>query len=133
MRVCDLFAGLGGFTCGALEAGAHVVLAVDSDPAPLKLLGANAPRTKTVVATLGKDSVELPPAAPDLHVHMSTPCTTLSMARNGKATATSDHGLQMIRWAVEFVLQRGDHSWSLENVATRATRALFSELEAAHP
>ena len=133
MRVCDLFAGLGGFTCGALEAGADVVLAVDSDPAPLKLLGANAPRTKTVVATLGKDSVELPPAAPDLHVHMSTPCTTLSVARSGKGTATSDHGLQMIRWAVELVLERGDHSWSLENVATRATRALFSELEAAHP
>ena len=134
MRVCDLFAGLGGFTCGALEAGADVVLAVDSDPVPLKLLGANAPRAKTVVATLGRDSVELPPAAPDLHVHMSTPCTTLSMARRGKATtADSDNGLPMIRWAVELVLQRGDHSWSLENVATRATRALFSELEAAHP
>ena len=80
MRVCDLFAGLGGFTCGALEAGADVVLAVDSDPVPLKLLGANAPRTTTVVATLGRDSVDLPPAAPDLHVHMSTPCTTLSVA-----------------------------------------------------
>ena len=134
MRVCDLFAGLGGFTCGALEAGADVVLAVDSDPVPLKLLGANAPRTKTVVATLGRDSVDLPPAAPDLHVHMSTPCTTLSMARRGKATtAASDKGLPMIRWAVELVLERGDHSWSLENVATRATRALFSELEAAYP
>ena len=78
--------------------------------------------------------MELPPAAPDLHVHMSTPCTTLSMARRGKATtAASDNGLPMIRWAVELVLQRGDHSWSLENVATRATRALFSELEAAYP
>ena len=133
MRVCDIFAGIGGFTCGALAAGANVVLAVDSDPAPLKLLGANAPRTKTVVATLGKEAVELPPAAPDLHVHMSTPCTTLSMGRRGKATTASDTGLQMIRWAVEFVLERGDHSWSLENVATKATRALFSELEAAHP
>jgi DNA (cytosine-5)-methyltransferase 1 len=133
MRVCDLFAGLGGFTCGALEAGANVFLAVDSDPAPLKLLGANAPRTSTVVATLGKEAVELPPAAPDLHVHMSTPCTTLSMARRGKTTVASNDGLHMIRWAVEFVLERGDHSWSLENAATRATRALFSELEAAHP
>ena len=71
MRVCDLFAGLGGFTCGALEAGASVVLAVDSDPIPLKLLGTNAPQTTTVVATLGKDEVDLPPAAPDLHVHLS--------------------------------------------------------------
>jgi len=133
MRVCDLFAGLGGFTCGALEAGANVVLAVDSDPVPLKLLGANAPRTPTVVATLGKEAVELPPAAPDLHVHMSTPCTTLSMARRGKTTVASNDGLQMIRWAVQFVLERGDQSWSLENVATKSTRTLFSELEAAYP
>jgi site-specific DNA-cytosine methylase len=133
MRVCDLFAGIGGFTCGALEAGANVLLAVDSDPVPLKLLGANAPQTTTVVATLGTEAVDLPPAAPDLHVHMSTPCTTLSMARRGKTTAASNDGLQMIRWAVQFVLERGDHSWSLENVATKATRALFSELEAAYP
>ena len=93
MRLCDLLAGMGGFTCGALEAGANVVLAVDSDPAPLKLLGANAPRTTTVVATLGKEAVDLPPAAPDLHVHMSTPCTTLSMARRGKTTVASNDGL----------------------------------------
>ena len=53
LRVVDLFAGLGGMTCGALEAGASVVLAVDSDPVPLKLLGANTPATTTVVATLG--------------------------------------------------------------------------------
>ena len=48
MRVVDLFCGLrslGGMTCGALEAGAEVVLAVDSDPVPLKTLGANAPQS----------------------------------------------------------------------------------------
>ena len=68
MRVVDLFSGLGGMTCGALEAGAEVVLAVDSDPVPLKILGANAPHTTTVVATLGDgcDEVSLPSAAPDL-------------------------------------------------------------------
>ena len=54
MRVVDLFAGLGGFTCGALEAGAEVMLVVDSDPAPLKVLGANAPTATAVVATLGE-------------------------------------------------------------------------------
>jgi hypothetical protein len=60
-------------TCGALEAGAEVIIAVDSDPTPLKVLGANAPRTATVVATLGKgpNDVSIPPAAPDLHVHVS--------------------------------------------------------------
>ena len=50
-----------------------------------------------------------------------------------KTTVASNDGLQMIRWAVQFVLERGDHSWSLENVATKATRTLFSELEAAYP
>jgi DNA (cytosine-5)-methyltransferase 1 len=135
MRVVDLFCGLGGMTCGALEAGAEVVLAVDSDPVPLKILGANAPHTTTVVATLGEgcDAVSLPPAAPDLHVHLSTPCTELSVARRCTNADTTGGGLEMIRWAVHYVLGRNDCSWSLENVPTKATRALMAELVAAHP
>jgi hypothetical protein len=39
----------------------------------------------------------------------------------------------MIRWAVHYVLGRNDCSWSLENVPTKATRALMAELAAAHP
>lgn len=134
MRVVDLFSGLGGMTCGALEAGAEVVLAVDSDPVPLKILGANAPHTTTVVATLGDgcDEVSLPPAAPDLHVHLSTPCTELSVARRCPNTDTTG-GLEMLRWAVHYVLGRNDCSWSLENVPTKATRAFMAELVAAHP
>ena len=83
-------AGLGGFTCGALEAGAEVVLVVDADPAPLKVLGANAPTATAVVATLGggRDEVDLPPPASDLHVHISTPCTELSVARRVQPTRT---------------------------------------------
>ena len=42
-------------------------------------------------------------------------------------------GLQMLRWAVRFVLGRNDESWSLENVPTKATRTLMAELVAAHP
>ena len=134
MRVVDLFAGLGGMTCGAIEAGAEVVLAVDSDPTPLKVLGANAPQTTIIVATLGegRDEVSLPPAAPDLHVHLSTPCTEISVARRGTSADTTG-GLQMIRWAVSFALDRNEHSWSLENVPTKATRALMAELVAANP
>jgi len=136
MRVVDLFAGMGGMTCGALEAGAAVVLSVDSDPAPLKLLGTNAPNTTTVVATLGegKDEIDLPPAAPDLHIHMSPPCTDFSSARRATHTAVDiTGGLQTIRWAVAHVLERNDHSWSLESVATRATRSLLADLAADHP
>ena len=134
MRVCDLFAGLGGFTCGALEAGAKVVVAVDSDPVPLKLLGANATEATTVIATLGpdRDEVRLPPAAADLHVHMSTPCTELSAARRSPEADVSG-GIGMMRWAIELVLARGDHSWSLENVPSKPVRALMAELATAHP
>lgn len=134
MRVVDLFAGVGGMACGALEAGAEVVLAVDSDPTPLKILGANAPQTTTLVATLGegRDEVSLPPPAPDLHVHISTPCTELSIARRDPKADTSG-GLRMMRWAVTLVLERDDRSWSLENVPTRATRALMTELAATYP
>ena len=39
----------------------------------------------------------------------------------------------MIRWAVHYVLGRNEYSWSLENVPTKATRALMAELVAAHP
>ena len=111
------------------------MLAVDSDPVPLKILGANAPHTTTVVATLGEgfDEAPLPPAAPDLHVHLSTPCTELSVARRCTNADDAAGGLAMIRWAVHYVLGRNDCSWSLENVPTKATRALMAELVAAHP
>ena len=39
----------------------------------------------------------------------------------------------MIKWAVQLVLERGDHSWSLEQVPTKATRSLMTELATARP
>ena len=71
MRVADLFAGLGGFSAGALAAGAQVVLGVDHDPVPLKLWSANVRGARAVLATLGtgQELTELPPPSPSLHVH----------------------------------------------------------------
>jgi hypothetical protein len=63
---------------------------------------------------------------------MSTPCTELSVARRC-ASADTAAGLQMLRWAVRLVLERNERSWSLENVPTKATRALMVELAAADP
>jgi DNA (cytosine-5)-methyltransferase 1 len=130
MQVVDLFCGLGGFSAGALEAGADVVLGVDMDAVPLKLWGANVPNGRAVLATLGPggDQVDLPPPSPSLHVHASSPCTDLSSAKNGAATAADvDGGIAMLRWALDLVLERGDDSWSLENVSTPKTRALLAE------
>lgn len=131
MRVVDLFAGLGGFSCGALEAGADVVMGVDSDPVPLKLWSANVRGGKAVLATLGEGSGDtlLPSPAPDLHVHASSPCTELSPARSRGIATPPDTigGLAMLRWCLDLVLQRQDHSWSIENVSTMETRALLTE------
>ena len=44
-----------------------------------------------------------------------------------------DDGLQMLRWALDLVLERGDHSWSLENVSTPRTREVLTEYAARFP
>ena len=70
MQVCDLFCGLGGFSAGAIEAGAEVILGVDRDSVPLKLWAANVPGERAKLATLGGDcTIDLPPASPSLHIH----------------------------------------------------------------
>ena len=39
----------------------------------------------------------------------------------------------MLRWALDLVLERGDHSWSMENVSTPTTRAVLAEYAARFP
>ena len=68
-------AGLGGFTCGALEAGAEPILVVDANPSPLKVLGANAPSATAVVATLGEGHSPRP-----VHCGAVPQCTCLRRA-----------------------------------------------------
>ena len=117
-----MFAGLGGFSAGAIAAGAEVILGIDHDPVPLKLWSANVPGGRAVVAILGTNSnvvAQLPPPSPSLHLHASTPCTDLSQARGRSATAADiASGVCLLKWALDLILERGDHSWSLENVLT---------------
>jgi DNA (cytosine-5)-methyltransferase 1 len=135
MRAVDLFAGLGGMSQGAILAGARVCEVYDNNPVPLKLIAANVPGVKAVLASLGPaaDAIDLPPPAPDLHLHASPPCTELSPA---KSRATEDGvaaGLGMLRWALDLFLERGDHSWSIENVSTPTTRKLLAEYKQSFP
>ena len=136
MRVVDLFAGLGGFSAGAVAAGATVELVVDNDHVPLKLLAANVPNTRVKLTTLGPkaDCVDfLPEPALDLHVHASSPCTELSSARMNATAADIESGLAILKWSLNLVLERGDYSWSLENVSTTQTRSLLQEYADAYP
>ena len=125
MEVVDAFCGAGGFSAGAMAAGCRVLMGIDSDAVPLKLWAANT-GGRAVHACLGRDDVDWPEARPDLHVHLSPACTQLSRARAGSASPRDvDAALQMVRWCLELVVERGYHSWSLENVATPAVVQLF--------
>ena len=135
MRVVDAFCGAGGWSAGAIAAGCTPVLGIDSDAAPLKLWATNcSPAGRAVCATIGEDAIEWPEAAPDVHVHLSPPCTSLSKARAGSASATSvAAALDAVRWCVQLVLEKGYASWSMENVATPAVVACVAELARQHP
>ena len=114
LRVVDLYCGVGGFSCGALEAGGEVILGVDCDSVPLRLWASNVPDAQAVLTTLGPRcaDLELPPPAPDLHVHLSPPCQAFSRARASSATQPEvQSALELLRWSIDLVLSRGDFSW----------------------
>ena len=135
MRVIDAFCGAGGWSAGAVAAGYTPVLGIDNDAAPLKLWAANcSPAGRAACATIGVDAVDWLDAAADLHVHLSPPCTSLSKARAGSASAASvAAALDAVRWCVQLVLDKGYTSWSMENVATPAVVACVAELARQHP
>lgn len=129
MEVVDVFCGIGGF-CAHLsstpENGRN--LGIDVDDSMVRLWAANT-GGKGVLANLWTDSVEWPPAHPNLHVHLSPPCTTLSKANcNSNATEGLDH----IRNSLDLVHRQGYTSWSLETVSTPAVRTLVDERSVAY-
>ena len=137
---CSLFldahvGGLGGFSQGAIASGASVIEGYDCDAIPLKLFAANVPGVRAVRAKLGPngDTIDLPPAAPDLHIHASTPCTELSSAKHSATDKELSRGEGMLRWALELFRTRGDFSWSIENVSTPTTRRLLQEYKDTFP
>jgi len=135
MRLIDAYCGAGGWSAGAVAAGCIPVMGIDSDAAPLKLWAANcSPAGRAFCATIGQDAVDWPDAVADVHVHLSPPCTSLSKARAGSASASSvATALDAVRWCVQLVLDKGYSSWSMENVATPAVVACVAELARQHP
>eukprot|EP00966_Prymnesium_polylepis_P082156 1903013-Prymnesium_polylepis.1 len=54
-----------------------------------------------------------PEAASDVMVHLSPPCTALSKAR--AAEAEVEGGMDMVRFSLDLVVEKGYSNWSLEN------------------
>ena len=128
--------GVGGFSCGAIEARATIEMGVDCDPEPLRVWASNVPGAKAVLTTLGPSctDLDLPPPAPDLHVHLSPPCQAFSRARANSATQPEvQNSLELLRWSIDLVLSRGDFSWSLEEVPAPAVRLTLQDYAKLHP
>ena len=133
MRVVDAFCGSGGWSSGSVSVGCTPILGIDCDEKPLKLWATNCSAGRAACASIGTDAIDWPAAAPDVHVHLSPPCTSLSKARAGAPAQSVAAALDAVRWCVDLVLDKGYTSWSLENVATPAVVACVADLARAHP
>ena len=117
MRIIDVYAGIGGFTAGAMQASCTPILGVDSDDTVLRVWGGNANGAKCRCATLWRDAVDWPAPSPDIHVHLSPPCTFLTSARRGLIPAALvREAMNTMRGAINFVLEKAFSSWSIEYV-----------------
>lgn len=125
VEVVDLFCGGGGFSQGAVQAGAKVVLAIDCWEPALKVHEANHPSTPTFNYQLGGSIVEtavfirehLTPGA-HFHLHGSPPCQALSTA----SKHDGEDGMVLVNWFIDLVRYMEPDSWSMENVVPVAKR-----------
>ena len=132
-RLCDAFCGIGGYAAGAISVGCEVGMGVEIDDRILRPFASNT-RGKAVCAAIGKDEIPWPQQAPDLLVHLSPPCTALSKAWAGSSSeADVEGGLELLRFSLDLVLDKGYSNWSLENVSTITTRALLDDYVQRHP
>lgn len=123
-RFVDAFSGIGGASAGAMAAGCRIEMGIELDDKILRPYATNT-GGRAVCATIGKDEIPWPEAAPDVMVHLSPPCTALSKARAGSASeADVASGLDLVRASLDLVVEKKYLNWSLENVSTMQTRAL---------
>jgi site-specific DNA-cytosine methylase len=118
LLVCDLFCGGGGFSLGATQAGAEVVLAIESDREIARVYSQNFDHSPRV-EVLGGDAEglvrELVVHREHLHLHGSPPCTRLSQVNQTTRDATE--GLRLVRWYLDLVREVQPRTWSMEQVA----------------
>jgi site-specific DNA-cytosine methylase len=117
----DLFSGMGGFTTGAINAGATCILSVDSwaeanlvhlanhPDAPYKTMELGHPSHWKMFKRLVDFYKEL---GYHVHIHGSPPCQALSNASRRDA----EEGMPLVLWYLDLVERCEPDSWSMENV-----------------
>ncbi len=131
-KVVDLFCGIGGFSCGAKQAGHAVVLAVDCDPFLLGAHVRNHPGCTHMCCSLPRDDLPLPTEG-QWHLHASPPCTKLSIMQPLQYEEEKHKAIDLVAWYLELVQQKRPTSWSMEQVNHEAIRTRLAALKAAHP
>ena len=123
----DLFAGMGGFTTGAIDAGAVCIVSVDSWSESNRVHKANHPLVPTLNLELGHPSHwrifkrmvdEWRRMGYHVHIHGSPPCQDLSNA----STGDPERGMVLVRWFLDLVERCDPDSWSMENVVPMRKR-----------
>jgi len=125
VEVVDLFCGGGGFTEGAIRAGAKVVLSIDNWKPAILIHKANHPNVPCIQYELGGSIVDtavlirqhLTPGS-HFHLHGSPPCQALSNA----SRQNGDEGMRLVDWFLQLVDYMKPDSWSMENVVPLGKR-----------
>jgi site-specific DNA-cytosine methylase len=132
--VIDLFCGCGGFSTGAQQAGAKVILAVDCWKEALMVHEANHPETEHLCTTLGGDMDEFAsfltgfidlnvPSGSHVHLHASPPCQEISKANPNR---NAQMGMKLVNWSLELVTRVNPTTWTLEQVCHPQINSLIS-------
>ena len=117
----DLFSGMGGFTTGAINAGATCIVSVDSWVEANKVHRSNHPKVPYLTMELGHPSHwkmfkrkvdEYKELGYHVHIHGSPPCQALSNA----SRHDPEKGMPLVLWYLNLVQRCEPDSWSMENV-----------------
>ena len=132
--VIDFFCGMAGFSEGAKQAGAKVVLAIDNWKSALEVHKNNHTETVHWDLTLGSNVYEFSkklndfieenvPKGGHLHIHGSPPCQNLSIANNKRV---EKEGEILIDWYIDLVKHtKRMNTWSMEQVRCSYTKQLL--------
>ena len=137
-KFVDLFAGYGGASTGATNAGYDVVLAVDNWEHAVGVHQRNHPQADHLCMELPPaEPLPLPEAGEKWHLHGSPPCTFLSVAaryaRSEERVAREEaEGLALVRWYLDFALGSSATTWSMEQVAHEGVIKLLKAYRAQH-
>ena len=119
IAVIDLYCGMGGFTQGAIEAGATVILSCDFWKEAVEVHKTNHPGIPCWNIKLGTVSdykliKQIIDKYPNHHIHLhgSPPCQALSNASSTDASK----GMPLILHFLDLVEKLKPDSWSMENV-----------------